>query len=333
MKNILVTGGLGYIGAHTVVELFNNGYKPIIIDNLSNTNIEVLNRLEQICEHSFSFYNEDVCNTDALTNILKTEAIHGIIHFAAFKAVGESVQAPIKYYKNNIGGMTSLLEAMQNQGINNLVFSSSCTVYGEPDHSPVNELAPIKRANSPYGRTKQMGEDILMDCQGLNTVALRYFNPIGAHASALIGELPIGVPNNLMPFITQTAAGIRPSLTVFGNDYNTKDGTCIRDYIHVVDLAKAHVKALQFIAKNTNNHFEVFNIGTGNGYTVLEIIKAFETVNQIQLPYQIGNRRAGDVEKVWADAQKAETQLGWKAELGLNEMVQSAWQWQLQLKA
>ena len=333
MKNILVTGGLGYIGAHTVVELFNNGYKPIIIDNLSNTNIEVLNRLEQICEHSFSFYNEDVCNTDALTNILKTEAIHGIIHFAAFKAVGESVQEPIKYYKNNIGGMTSLLEAMQNQGINNLVFSSSCTVYGEPDHSPVNELAPIKRANSPYGRTKQMGEDILMDCQGLNTVALRYFNPIGAHASALIGELPIGVPNNLMPFITQTAAGIRPSLTVFGNDYNTKDGTCIRDYIHVVDLAKAHVKALQFIAKNTNNHFEVFNIGTGNGYTVLEIIKAFETVNQIQLPYQIGNRRAGDVEKVWADAQKAETQLGWKAELGLNEMVQSAWQWQLQLKA
>lgn len=333
MKNILVTGGLGYIGAHTVVELFNNGYKPIIIDNLSNTNIEVLKRLEQICEHSFSFYNEDVCNTLALTNILKTEEIHGIIHFAAFKAVGESVQAPIKYYKNNIGGMTSLLEAMQNQGINNLVFSSSCTVYGEPDHSPVNELAPIKRANSPYGRTKQMGEDILMDCLGLNTVALRYFNPIGAHASALIGELPIGVPNNLMPFITQTAAGIRPSLTVFGDDYNTKDGTCIRDYIHVVDLAKAHVKALQFIAQNPNNHFEVFNIGTGNGYTVLEIIKAFETVNQIQLPYQIGNRRAGDVEKVWADAQKAETQLGWKAELGLNEMVQSAWQWQLQLKA
>jgi UDP-glucose 4-epimerase len=229
--------------------------------------------------------------------------------------------------------MTSLLEAMQNQGINNLVFSSSCTVYGEPDHSPVNELAPIKRANSPYGRTKQMGEDILMDCLGLNSVALRYFNPIGAHASALIGELPIGVPNNLMPFITQTAAGIRPSLTVFGNDYNTKDGTCIRDYIHVVDLAKAHVKALQFIAQNPNNHFEVFNIGTGNGYTVLEIIKAFETVNQIQLPYQIGNRRAGDVEKVWADAQKAETQLGWKAELGLNEMVHSAWQWQLQLKA
>jgi len=178
MKNILVTGGLGYIGAHTVVELFNNGYKPIIIDNLSNTNIEVLKRLEQICEHSFSFYNEDVCNTLALTNILKTEEIHGIIHFAAFKAVGESVQAPIKYYKNNIGGMTSLLEAMQNQGINNLVFSSSCTVYGEPDHSPVNELAPIKRANSPYGRTKQMGEDILMDCLGLNTVALRYFNPM-----------------------------------------------------------------------------------------------------------------------------------------------------------
>ena len=331
MKNILVTGGLGYIGAHTVIELQKNGYRPVIIDNLSNTNIEVLSRLEHISQNQFKFYQEDVCNTKALTEIIKAENIEAVIHFAAFKAVGESVQEPIKYYQNNIGGLCALLEAMQNNGIKNIVFSSSCTVYGEPDNSPVDEHASIKRANSPYGRTKQMGEDILMDCQNFNTVSLRYFNPIGAHESALIGELPLGIPNNLMPYITQTAAGIRASLTVFGNDYNTKDGTCIRDYIHVVDLAKAHVKALSYIQNHSENQFEVFNIGTGNGYTVLEIIKAFESVNHITLPYQIGARRQGDVEKVWANANKAAAVLGWKAELGLNEMVKSAWQWQLKL--
>lgn len=332
MKNILVTGGLGYIGSHTVIELIANGYTPVIIDDLSNTSINVLKKLEDISGQSIRFYEADVNSEDSLTSIFKESDIHAVIHFAAFKAVGESVNEPLKYYQNNIGGLISLLNVMKQFEVKNIVFSSSCTVYGEPDHSPVNELAQIKKANSPYGNTKQIGEEILSDCRFLNTVALRYFNPIGAHASAKIGELPLGVPNNLVPFITQTAAGIREKLTVFGNDYNTKDGTCVRDYIHVVDLAVAHVKALSYINNHPDNSFEVFNIGTGNGFTVLEIIEAFERINQVKLNYSIGERRAGDVEKVWADNTKAETVLGWKAAIGLDEMVRSAWAWQQQLQ-
>ena len=331
MKNILVTGGLGYIGSHTVVELIAHNYNPIIIDDLSNTNIEVLERLKKITGKEITYYKNDVCDTATLTHILNTHHIEGVIHFAAFKAVGESVQFPLKYYHNNIGGLVSLISAMEACQIKNIVFSSSCTVYGEPDFSPVDELSPIKKASSPYGNTKQIGEEILNECAFLNAVALRYFNPIGAHESALIGELPLGVPNNLVPFITQTAAGIREKITVYGNDYNTKDGTCVRDYIHVVDLAKAHVKAIDFINQNPNNHFDVFNIGTGNGFTVLEIIETFEKVNQIKLNYTIGARRAGDVEKVWANNDKASNVLGWQAELNLEKMVESAWRWQQHL--
>jgi UDP-glucose 4-epimerase len=332
MRNILVTGGLGYIGSHTVVELIKNNYTPIIIDNLSNTELEVLERLESITNTKLNYYNIDICNGTALSEVFAKHQIEAVIHFAAFKAVGESVEQPLKYYINNISGFNTLLSTMETNNVKNIVFSSSCTVYGEPDSSPVNETAATKRANSPYGRTKQIGEDILQDCKFLNTVSLRYFNPIGAHPSSKIGELPLGIPNNLVPFITQTAAGIREKLTVFGSDYNTKDGTCIRDYIHVVDLADAHVKALTFIKENPENKFEVINIGTGNGFTVLEIINTFEKVNNIKLNYSIGPRRPGDVEKVWADASKAKSKLGWEAQLDLNEMLVSSWNWQLALK-
>ncbi len=332
MKKILVTGGLGYIGSHTVIELINHGYQPIIIDDLSNSSATVLTGIKDICGQDVPFYEADVKFAEAVSKIFLEHNIDSVIHFAAFKAVGESVKEPLKYYNNNLGGLINLLECMQAANVKNIVFSSSCTVYGEPDKSPVDENSPIKKANSPYGNTKQIGEEILFDCKFLNTVALRYFNPIGAHPTAKIGELPLGVPNNLVPFITQTAAGIREKLTVFGSDYNTKDGTCVRDYIHVVDLAVAHVKALEYINKHPENSFEIFNIGTGNGLTVLEIIKAFERVNAVSLNYSIGERRAGDVEKVWADNHKAETVLGWKAQLDLDEMVRSAWAWQQQLK-
>lgn len=332
MKTILVTGGLGFIGAHTVAELAASGYRPIIIDNLSNTFLEVKNRLEQICGSAIPFYKTDVNDTESVSNIIKEHQIEAVIHFAAYKAVGESVSEPLKYYMNNVGGLCALLQAMQDCGLKHIVFSSSCTVYGEPDFSPIDEQAPVKKASSPYGNTKQIGEEILNDCKNLNAVALRYFNPIGAHPSALIGELPLGVPNNLLPYITQTAAGLRDKLTVFGNNYNTKDGTCIRDYIHVVDLAQAHVKAIEYIDTHPMNHFDVFNIGTGNGYTVLEIIEAFEKTNQVKLPYTIGSRRQGDVEQVWANATKAKQILGWEAQRGLNEMVSSAWAWQNTLK-
>ncbi len=333
MKHILVTGGLGYIGSHTVVELISNGYEPVIIDNLGNTNRDVLDRIQKISGKTTAFYEDDVRNEDALKNIIEKHKIEAVIHFAAYKAVGESVLEPLKYYDNNIGGLISLLKAMKASGVKNMVFSSSCTVYGQPDVSPVTEDSPVKVANSPYGNTKQIGEEILHDCQFLNTVALRYFNPIGAHPSALIGELPLGVPNNLVPFITQTAIGLRPQLTVFGNDYNTKDGTCVRDYIHVVDLARAHVKALDYIDRHPDNHFEMFNIGTGNGFTVLEIINAFEEVNKVKLNYTIGPRRPGDVEKVWADTDKASRVLNWKPELSLEDMVRTSWNWQKGLQA
>jgi UDP-glucose 4-epimerase len=331
MKNILVTGGLGYIGSHTVVELLEHGYTPVIIDNLDNSNGDVLERIEKICGKKIPFYREDVRNTSKLEEIMVGHQVDGVIHFAAHKAVGESVQEPLKYYDNNIGGLVALLSVMKTHKIRNMVFSSSCTVYGEPDVSPVNEDSPVKKANSPYGNTKQIGEEILHDCKFINTIALRYFNPIGAHPSALIGELPLGIPNNLVPFITQTAIGLRQELTVFGNDYNTKDGTCIRDYIHVVDLAKAHVKALDYIDKNPGTQFDVFNIGTGNGFTVLEIIKAFEDVNNVKLNYTIGKRREGDVEKVWANTDKARNMLKWEAQLTLEDMVRTSWNWQKSL--
>jgi UDP-glucose 4-epimerase len=328
MKQILVTGGLGYIGSHTVVELLNNAYEPIIVDNLSNSKIEVLEQLQTITGKKIQFYNIDINNTKELDEIILKDKIEGVIHFAAFKAVGESVLEPLKYYQNNVGGLCSLINVLKKYEVKNIVFSSSCTVYGEPEHSPVSEDAPIKKANSPYGNTKQIGEEILYDCKFLNSIALRYFNPIGAHSTALIGELPLGVPNNLVPFITQTAIGLRDKLTVFGDDYNTKDGTCIRDYIHVVDLAAAHVKALNYLNDNSNIQFDTFNIGTGNGFTVLEIINAFEEVNNLKLNYGIGPRRPGDVEKVWANAEKAKSILGWEAKIELSEMVRSAWAWQ-----
>lgn len=328
MKKILVTGGLGYIGSHTVVELFNHGYEPVIVDNLSNSTDEVKKRIEKITGKKPAFYKDDICDVETLKRIFQNESIDGVIHFAAYKAVGESVQEPLKYYRNNVGGLISLLEAMQAFNVKNIVFSSSCTVYGEPDISPVTESSPIKKANSPYGNTKQIGEEILNDSHTLNTVSLRYFNPIGAHETALIGELPIGVPNNLVPFITQTAAGLRELLTVHGSDYNTKDGTCIRDYIHVVDLAKAHVKALDYINGHPENRFDAFNIGTGNGFSVLEIIRAFEKTNNVKLNYRMGARRAGDVEKIWGDNSKAKKVLHWEAELNIDDMVRSAWEWQ-----
>jgi UDP-glucose 4-epimerase len=330
-KNILVTGGLGYIGSHTVVELTAHGYTPIIIDNLSNSYLSVLEGIEKICGVTPVFYNTDVNDASALDAIFKSHTIDSVIHFAAFKAVGESVQEPLKYYRNNIGGLITLLETMEANKVKNIVFSSSCTVYGEPDYTPVDENTPLKPATSPYGNTKQVGEQILNDNKFTNTISLRYFNPIGAHSTAFLGELPIGIPNNLVPFITQAAAGLREKITVYGNTYNTPDGTCIRDYIHVVDLAKAHVKAIDYIAQNPNNHFEVFNLGTGNGNSVLEVIECFERVNNLKLNYIIGAIREGDVEQVYANCSKANNILGWKAELNLDAMLTSAWQWQLTL--
>lgn len=328
-KKILVTGGLGYIGSHTIVELINEGYHPIVVDNLSNSYISVLDGLKKICNTDIEFHELDVRDTLALESIFEKNKIDSVIHFAAYKAVGESVKEPLKYYNNNIGGLISLLQVMQNHQCNQLVFSSSCTVYGQPETLPVTENESIKKANSPYGNTKQIGEEILEENSWLKTISLRYFNPIGAHHSALIGELPIGIPNNLVPYITQTAAGIREALTIFGNTYNTPDGTCIRDYIHVVDLAKAHVKALNYF--NQYFHFETFNIGTGKGYSVKEIVDSFEKTNNLKLNVIWGDKREGDVEQVWADATKSNEILGWKAQLNLNDMLLSSWHWQKRL--
>jgi UDP-glucose 4-epimerase len=333
---ILVTGGLGYIGSHTVVELLNNNYQVVIVDNLSNSKIEVLSQIEKITGQKPVFHKLDLSDSKASIDFFKNEKdIDGIIHFAAYKAVGESVEKPLKYYKNNLDSLINILENMQKHGIQNLVFSSSCTVYGQPDKLPVSETAPIKKAFSPYGNTKQISEEIIQDTinsEKLKAIALRYFNPIGAHESAEIGELPLGVPNNLMPFITQTAIGIRPKLKVFGDDYNTPDGTAIRDYIHVVDLAKAHIVAMERILENHNkSDFEVFNLGTGNGFSVLEVIKSFERTSQQKLNYEIVGRRKGDVEQVYADTNFANEELGWKAEKSLDEMTLSAWNWELKL--
>jgi len=335
MKKILITGGAGYIGSHTAVELWNAGLEPILLDDFSNSHESVLNRLAEITGKRFAFYKGD-CNQRAiLDQIAQDHQLDGVIHFAAFKAVGESTQKPLMYYKNNLGSLLVLLEFMQEKEIQNIVFSSSCTVYGQPDVLPVTEATPRKVAESPYGNTKKIAEDILEDYvkskPGIRVVALRYFNPVGAHPSAKIGELPMGTPQNLVPFLTQTAAGIREKLTVFGNDYDTPDGSCIRDYIHVVDLADAHVKALTFLSQQPPNFYDVFNVGTGRGNTVLEVIHAFEAVTGMKLPYEIGPRRAGDVVKTWADTSKINQELGWQATHTLEDCMRDSWRWQLAL--
>lgn len=330
--NILVTGGAGYIGSHTCVELIQAGYNPIIVDDFSNSEEFVIDRIEEITGTKPILLKGDCGNKQWLKETTSGYNFIGCIHFAAFKAVGESSREPLKYFQNNIGSTLSVLEWMENAGCQNLVFSSSCTVYGQPDKLPVTEESPKKPAESPYGRTKQICEDIIDDYyrsgKEIKALALRYFNPIGAHPSSLIGELPLGVPNNLVPFITQTAAGLREKLTIFGNDYNTPDGTCIRDYIHVVDLAKAHVAAMDYLIKSNIPNVEYINIGTGNGNSVLEVVEAFEKANNVKLNYQIGERRPGDIEQVYANAKLAQEKLNWRAELTLNEAVKDAWKWQ-----
>ena len=334
MSKILVTGGLGYIGSHTVVELQQSGHEVVVVDNLNNSSINVIDRITSITGLPFDFYEIDICDTTALEAVFAKEDISGVIHFAAYKAVGESVEKPDAYYHNNISGLISLISCLKKYDIPSVVFSSSCTVYGDAKESPIDEDQPIVEAISPYGTTKIVGEQILFDfARVANTkvVSLRYFNPVGAHPSAQIGELPLGVPSNLVPYITQTAIGKREKLTIFGNDYNTPDGTNIRDFIHVVDLAQAHVKAVDY-AGSEDFSIEVINLGTGKGHSVLEVVHAFEEVNNIKLNYGIGARRAGDVEQIWADASKAKKVLGWEAKLDLNEMMKSAWAWELQLQ-
>ncbi|NDC31497.1 MAG: UDP-glucose 4-epimerase GalE [Bacteroidetes bacterium] len=333
---ILVTGGTGYIGSHTVVELQNAGYEVVVIDNFDNSHPSVLLNIEKITGKKVIFEKIDIRDKKSLKDFVSNNKdIDAIIHFAASKAVGESVEKPLKYYENNVGGTLNLLEAMQENGIENIVFSSSCTVYGEAT-PPVNEDAPIMIAQSPYGNTKQICEEVLLDqtnASNLKTVSLRYFNPVGAHDSALIGELPLGVPNNLVPYITQTAIGKREILTVFGNDYNTPDGTCIRDFIHVVDLAKAHIKAVEYLTnKKYKSSFSVFNLGTGKGSSVLEVIQTFEKVTQVKLNYKIGSRRGGDITQIYAGCEKAESELGWKTERDLENCMKTAWDWEKNLE-
>ncbi len=337
MQKVLVTGGLGYIGSHTVVELQNAGFEVVIIDNLSNSSLEVLDGIIEISGKTPLFEKIDLRQKSEVIQFFeKYQDISGIIHFAASKAVGESVENPLLYYENNLSTLIYLLQACNNYTIENFIFSSSCTVYGEPDKLPIDESAPIKKATSPYGNTKQISEEILNDsCKvsNLKSIALRYFNPIGAHDSSKIGELPLGIPQNLVPFITQTAAGLRDQLSVFGDDYPTEDGSCIRDYIHVVDLAKAHVVALERLLKDRNSsQFETFNIGTGKGSSVLEVVNAFEKVTQQKLNYKIVNRREGDVISVYADTKKANDVLGWKAEKSMEESLLSSWNWEKKVR-
>ncbi|WP_374165472.1 UDP-glucose 4-epimerase GalE [Arcticibacter sp. MXS-1] len=333
MSKILVTGGTGYIGSHTVVELQKAGYDVVIVDNLDNSSIGILEQITKITGIKPDFHQIDLCEEAKVKELISNNPdISGVIHFAAHKAVGESVQYPLKYYRNNFFSLINLLSAFTGRDVN-FVFSSSCTVYGQPDKLPVTEEAPVKKAESPYGNTKQIAEEILSESAAVNAnyhvISLRYFNPVGAHESALIGELPIGVPQNLVPFITQSAIGKRGAITVYGSDYNTPDGSCVRDYIHVVDLAKAHIAALkrQESGKMASN-YEIFNIGTGKGSSVLEVINAFEKSTGVKLDYKIGERRAGDVEQVWGDVSKAEKELNWKAGLGLEDMMRSAWAWE-----
>ncbi|QIP17287.1 UDP-glucose 4-epimerase GalE [Spirosoma aureum] len=330
---ILVTGGAGFIGSHTVVSLVEAGFEPVIVDDFSNSERSVLDGLRTILGRDVTCYTANCNDSAAMEAIFQKEAVIGVIHFAAYKAVGESVRLPLKYYRNNLDSLILLLELMPKYGVHNLVFSSSCTVYGQPEQLPVTEATPRLPAQSPYGNTKAISEDIIRDTvqsqAPIKALALRYFNPIGAHPSAALGELPLGVPANLVPFITQTAAGIRSSLTVYGNDYNTPDGTCIRDYIHVVDLAEAHVQALRKLnEQNTDSSYDVINIGTGRGETVLNIIKTFEQETGVNLNYTIGPRRPGDVEQVYADVTKANRDLNWTARRSLAESLRDAWRWQ-----
>ena len=341
MARILVTGGTGYIGSHTVVELMQQGYDVVIVDNLSNSNEGVLDGITAIVGRRPEFEKVDCNDKAAMDGVFAKYAdIVAAIHFAASKAVGESVEKPLMYYRNNIGSLLTLLELMKAHNVQNIVFSSSCTVYGQPtaDHLPVDETAPIQPALSPYGNTKQINEEIIRDeahaDTNLHAILLRYFNPIGAHPSALIGELPNGVPNNLLPYITQTAAGLRKELKVFGDDYNTPDGSCIRDYIYVVDLAKAHVKAVErMLQSKASEQVEVFNLGTGRGLSVLEIVKTFMQVTGVKIPYQIVGRREGDIEQVWANPEKANKVLGWKAETPVGDVLLSAWNWEKKLRS
>ncbi|MBN2175253.1 MAG: UDP-glucose 4-epimerase GalE [Bacteroidales bacterium] len=334
---VLVTGGTGYIGSHTVVELQQGGFEVIIVDNLSNSYESVVDNIEKITGIKPGFEKFDLTDRDKTLDFLKHHKdLKGVIHFAASKSVGESVEKPLKYYHNNLLSLIYLLEGMVQNNIDNIVFSSSCTVYGQPDELPVTEKAPIKKAWSTYGHTKQISEQIIENTSisnGIKGILLRYFNPIGAHDSVLIGELPIGSPDNLIPFITQTAIGKREVLRVFGDDYDTPDGTAVRDYIHVVDLAKAHVVALNRMITGKNQaKVEIFNLGTGWGHSVLEVINTFEKISGVKLNYRITERRPGDIEKVWADTQFANQELGWKASKGLEEMILSAWNWELELK-
>ncbi|AJR03238.1 UDP-glucose 4-epimerase GalE [Siansivirga zeaxanthinifaciens] len=334
MNKILVTGGLGFIGSHTVVELQTKGYEVVIIDDLSNSSIEVLDGITAITGKTPVFEKLDLKDKSGVEAFFaKHNDIKGVIHFAASKAVGESVKEPLLYYENNISTLVYILKELKKLPEASFIFSSSCTVYGQADELPITENAPVKQAESPYGNTKQIGEEIIKDtCKispNLKAIALRYFNPIGAHDSAKIGELPIGVPQNLVPFITQTGIGIREELSVFGDDYPTSDGTCVRDYIHVVDLAKAHVVALNRLLTNKNkSNYETFNLGTGKGSTVLEVIKAFEKVSGVKLNYKIVGRRAGDIISAYADTTKANEELGWKTELSLEDAMRSAWKWE-----
>lgn len=330
--NILVTGGAGYIGSHTVVELINKGYTPIIADNFSNSRHDILPAIEKITGKKVQLVEIDLCDKTAAKKIFTDHKIDATIHFAAYKAVGESVNDPLKYYRNNLLSLINLLEIYSELKLDNFVFSSSCSVYGEQEILPVSESSPLSKAESPYGNTKQIGEEIMSDTLKVSTfsgIALRYFNPAGAHESALIGEYPLQPPSNLVPVITQTAIGKRDSITVFGNDYNTKDGTCVRDYIHVVDIAKAHIAAIERLLNKKNTaKYEVYNLGSGTGNTVLEVINTFEKVTGQKLNYVMGPRRSGDVEKVYADTTKANSVLNWKTELGLEEIVSSAWKWE-----
>jgi len=333
--NVLVTGGTGYIGSHTVVELIEQGFNVVVADNFSNSHRNVLNQLKKITGKTIAFFEGDLCDYNFTEKLFSENKIDAVIHFAAFKAVGESVEEPLKYYKNNINSLINILELSKKHQVSNLVFSSSCSVYGEPDYLPVNESFPLKNPESPYANTKQIGEEIVKDLAKsypYQSIILRYFNPIGAHDSSLIGELPNGIPNNLVPYITQTAIGKRECLSIFGGDYDTPDGTCIRDYIHVVDLAKAHVVAVKRLLNKINKeNCETFNLGTGKGYSVLETVKTFEKVTDIKLNYKIVNRRAGDVIKVYADTNLANKELGWKAERDLENMLHTAWNWEKEL--
>lgn len=336
-KNVLITGGAGYIGSHTAVELSQAGYNPIIVDNLANSDIEAVKGVRKLTGKDITFYETDTCDKEALRKVFETERFDSVIHFAAYKAVGESVDEPLKYYQNNLVSFMNVIELMKEYGRPNILFSSSATVYGETDELPVTEESPRQPATSPYGNTKQMAEDILRDCcaayPNVYGIALRYFNPIGAHESAVIGELPRGVPNNLVPYITQTAAGIREKLSIFGDDYDTPDGTCLRDFIDVIDLAKAHVAAItRMTSGQMEAKYEIFNVGTGVPVSVLELVKAFEKANSLTLPYVMAPRRQGDIKAVWADTSLANRVLGWKAERNLEDTLRAAWRWEKEIR-